>query len=120
MGHVDEGVERVMERNVTRVMLNTNVRRIARDDRFLGFLHDHRDQIEVYLQFDSLEERPLRTLRGADLRDVRRRALENLERHGISTTLVVTVVDEPNDTGSVTSAGTSCSVSVKSPVAGPW
>src|SRR5258708_27935979 len=36
-------------------------------------------------------------LRGADLRGVRRQALENLERHGISTTLVVTVKRGVND-----------------------
>ena len=36
-------------------------------------------------------------LRGADLRRVRREALENLERHGISTTLVVTVKRGVND-----------------------
>ena len=36
-------------------------------------------------------------LRGADLRRVREEALENLERHGISTTLVVTVKRGVND-----------------------
>ena len=33
---------------------------------------------EVYLQFDSLRERPLRVLRGVDLREVRSKALERL------------------------------------------
>ena len=42
---------------------------------------------EVYLQFDSLEAEPLKTLRGADLRTVRQRALERLNRLGVSTTL---------------------------------
>jgi uncharacterized radical SAM superfamily Fe-S cluster-containing enzyme len=36
-------------------------------------------------------------LRGADLRRVRQEALENLERHGVSTTLVVTVKRGVND-----------------------
>jgi 7,8-dihydro-6-hydroxymethylpterin dimethyltransferase len=52
---------------------------------------------EVYLQFDSLRGESLRRLRGADLSDVRRRALEALNRHGISTTLVVTLVKGVND-----------------------
>jgi uncharacterized radical SAM superfamily Fe-S cluster-containing enzyme len=36
-------------------------------------------------------------LRGADLRRVRQQALENLERHNVSTTLVVTVKGGVND-----------------------
>ena len=36
-------------------------------------------------------------LRGADLRDVRRKALENLEAHNVSTTLVVTLQKGLND-----------------------
>ena len=52
---------------------------------------------EVYLQFDSLEAAPLLALRGADLRDVHARALERLNRLGISTTLVVTLKKGLND-----------------------
>lgn len=46
---------------------------------------------EVYLQFDSQSADALKRLRGEDLRKVRERALERLNRHGISTTLVVTL-----------------------------
>ena len=53
---------------------------------------------EVYLQFDSLRARGAACeLRGADLRDVRREALERLNEHGISTTLVVTLKKGLND-----------------------
>jgi len=52
---------------------------------------------EVYLQFDSFERDPLMQLRGADLRSVRERALERLNRHNISTTLVVTLKKGAND-----------------------
>ena len=53
---------------------------------------------EVYLQFDSFErEAAAATLRGADLRDVREQALERLNRHDISTTLVVTLKKGVND-----------------------
>ena len=51
----------------------------------------------MYLQFDSFERDPLIALRGADLRDVRARALERLNRLGISTTLVVTLKKGLND-----------------------
>lgn len=47
--------------------------------------------LEVYLQFDSLDERVLREIRGEDLREVRLRALEHLESYGVATTLVSVV-----------------------------
>jgi len=53
--------------------------------------------LEVYLQFDSLQRDALVELRGADLRKIRQQALENLERAGLSTTLVATVKRGVND-----------------------
>jgi hypothetical protein len=47
----------------------------------------HMPGFEVYLQFDSFEEGPLRELRGVDLRSVRQNALARLNELGISTTL---------------------------------
>jgi uncharacterized radical SAM superfamily Fe-S cluster-containing enzyme len=52
---------------------------------------------EVYLQFDALSEQALRTIRGADLRRVRERALDALDAAGISTTLVCVVRKGVND-----------------------
>ncbi len=51
----------------------------------------------MYLQFDSLKAEPLFVLRGADLRAIRKRAIERLNRLGISTTLVVTLQKGLND-----------------------
>lgn len=84
-------------RPIRHLMVNTNGVRIAKDPDFAARLASYMPGFEVYLQYDSADEHALRTLRGADLRDVRRRALENLDRHGISTTLVVTVVKGLND-----------------------
>jgi uncharacterized radical SAM superfamily Fe-S cluster-containing enzyme len=53
--------------------------------------------LEVYLQFDSFEQAALVTLRGADLRSIRERAIERLNELGVSTTLVVTVKKGLND-----------------------
>src|SRR3954468_767081 len=78
-------------RPIRHVMINTNGLRIAQEPDFVARLAERKRGLEVYLQFDSLERDALMNLRGADLRRVRRDALENLERHGISTTLVVTV-----------------------------
>ncbi|MEJ0074249.1 MAG: radical SAM protein [Alphaproteobacteria bacterium] len=78
-------------RPIRHVMINSNGLRIAREPDFVARLAERKRGLEVYLQFDSLERDALMNLRGADLRRVRQEALENLERHGISTTLVVTV-----------------------------
>jgi 7,8-dihydro-6-hydroxymethylpterin dimethyltransferase len=64
---------------------------------FAQRLAEYMPDFEIYLQFDSLERDPLLALRGADLRDVRARALERLNRLGVSTTLVVTLKKGLND-----------------------
>ncbi|MBE9013997.1 radical SAM protein, partial [Pseudanabaenaceae cyanobacterium LEGE 13415] len=51
----------------------------------------------VYLQFDSFEEKALRELRGADLRNIREKAIAHLNEFGISTTLVATIKKGLND-----------------------
>lgn len=78
-------------------MLNTNGIRIAQEDGFAERLAGYAPGFEVYLQFDSLREGPLRTLRGADLRRVREQALAKLNALDLSTTLVVTVRRGSND-----------------------
>jgi hypothetical protein len=78
-------------------MVNTNGIRIAQDEDFAKRLGDFMPQFEVYLQFDSLRREPLMQLRGADLRSIREKALERLNKFGISTTLVVTVERGVND-----------------------
>lgn len=84
-------------RPIRHLMLNTNGLRIAAEPEFAARLAEYMPAFEVYLQFDSLEANPLVRLRGQDLREVRRRALERLNEHGISTTLVVTVQKGLND-----------------------
>lgn len=84
-------------RPIKHLMVNTNGVRIANDEAFVRRLATYMPGFEVYLQFDSLEEETLRSLRGEDLRDVRRRAIEHLNRHGISTNLVVTLKKGLND-----------------------
>lgn len=84
-------------RPIKHLMVNTNGLRIARDEEFAKRLAGYGAGFEIYLQFDSLEAAPLVALRGADLRRVREQALERLERHGVSTTLVVTLKKGLND-----------------------
>jgi uncharacterized radical SAM superfamily Fe-S cluster-containing enzyme len=90
-------LEAVRARPIRHVMINTNGLRLAREPDFVAQLAEQKRGLEIYLQFDSLKREALMNLRGADLRRTRREALENLERHGISTTLVVTVKRGVND-----------------------
>jgi uncharacterized radical SAM superfamily Fe-S cluster-containing enzyme len=84
-------------RPIKHLMVNTNGLRIAADAEFARRLVDYMPGFEVYLQFDSLEPSPLKVLRGVDLCDVRRKALDRLNEHNISTTLVVTLKKGLND-----------------------
>ncbi len=84
-------------RPIRHLMLNTNGVRIATEAGFAERLADYAPRFEVYLQFDSLEEAPLKALRGADLRSVREKALAKLNALNLSTTLVVTVRKGLND-----------------------
>ncbi|HUB52002.1 MAG TPA: radical SAM protein [Terracidiphilus sp.] len=90
-------LEMCKERPIRHLMVNTNGIRIAQDEAFAERLATFMPQFEIYLQFDSLRREPLMQLRGADLRSIREKALERLNRHGISTTLVVTVERGVND-----------------------
>lgn len=84
-------------RPIRHLMVNTNGIRIATDDAFAERLASYMPEFEIYLQFDSLRREPLMQLRGADLRSIREKALEKLNRLGVSTTLVVTVERGVND-----------------------
>jgi uncharacterized radical SAM superfamily Fe-S cluster-containing enzyme len=82
---------------IRHLMVNTNGLRIAESEEFTARLAGYMPDFEIYLQFDSFEREALMDLRGADLRRIREQALERLNRHGISTTLVVTVKKGVND-----------------------
>ena len=61
-------------------MVNTNGIRIAQE-RISPRLAEYGPGFEIYLQFDSFERDALMYFRGADLRRIRERALEKLNRH---------------------------------------
>lgn len=84
-------------RPIRHLMVNTNGLRIAREPEFAARLASYMPGFELYLQFDSLRDEVHQELRGARLRDVRLRALDRLNHHDISTTLVVTVRKGLND-----------------------
>ena len=84
-------------RQIRHLMVNTNGIRIANEEGFAARLKEYAPGFEVYLQWDSLRPEALRRLRGVDLVSVRERALDALNRVGLSTTLVMTVARDVND-----------------------
>ncbi|WP_227999816.1 radical SAM protein [Nocardia australiensis] len=84
-------------RPITRILINTNGIRIARDDELLRLLAHHRERVEVYLQFDGVSAAASQHHRGGDLRRRKSEALERLSASEIFTTLVMTAALDVND-----------------------
>ncbi len=82
---------------ITRIMLNTNGRRIATDDALVQVLSQARQKLEVYLQFDGLRPATYIALRGADVSQEKLAALERLNAAQVFTTLVPTIARGINE-----------------------
>jgi 7,8-dihydro-6-hydroxymethylpterin dimethyltransferase len=84
-------------RPITRILINSNGIRIASDNALLDLLTEHRERVEVYLQYDGLSLTAHRHHRGGDLRRAKSEALQRLSKRGIFTTLVMTAALGVND-----------------------
>jgi uncharacterized radical SAM superfamily Fe-S cluster-containing enzyme len=78
------------------LMINTNGIRLAHDPALVQELATMRDRLEIYLQFDGLEQRASEVLRGEKLLDTKLAALEVLRQHNLRCTLVCTVDHNTN------------------------
>jgi 7,8-dihydro-6-hydroxymethylpterin dimethyltransferase len=93
-----ELLREVAARNVVRVLINTNGVRVAREDELLDLLTEHRERVEVYLQYDGESADASRHHRGGDLRALKERAIDRLSERAIFTTLTMTAALGVNDT----------------------
>ena len=85
-----EFIRAAKQRGISFVMVNTNGKRIARDDRFLEQLNEVRPAI--YFQFDGFDSETYRILRGEpNILEEKLRALDRLGQIGLSVTLVPAV-----------------------------
>jgi uncharacterized radical SAM superfamily Fe-S cluster-containing enzyme len=78
------------------LLINTNGIRLANDPDFaarLGTMFE-KGGLQIYLQFDGPHEAGQQTLRGADLRSVRLRAIEQCGKNRLPITLAMTVTSE--------------------------
>lgn len=78
------------------LLLNTNGVRIANDPAFAAELSRSFDYggLQLYLQFDGVQLEGQHFLRGADLRETRRRAIERCGEMNLPITLAMTVTPE--------------------------
>jgi uncharacterized radical SAM superfamily Fe-S cluster-containing enzyme len=78
------------------LLLNTNGVRIANDAKFAEQLSRSFDYggLQLYLQFDGVQLEGQHFLRGADLRETRRRAIERCAEMNLPITLAMTVTPE--------------------------
>lgn len=89
-----EFVDLAQRRPIRTVVLNTNGIRLASDTAFVAALGERNRpgrSVSVYLQFDGLDERTHREIRGRDLREIKQRALDNCAEAGLTVTLVAAI-----------------------------
>jgi uncharacterized radical SAM superfamily Fe-S cluster-containing enzyme len=92
--HILDFVDAAQARPIKVVNLNTNGIRLATDRRFVAALAERNRPgrpVNVYLQFDGFDERTHREIRGRDLRELKRRALDNCAEAGLTVTLVAAI-----------------------------
>ncbi|MDX1690023.1 MAG: radical SAM protein [Acidimicrobiia bacterium] len=90
-------LRKLVDLPIVRIIVNSNGVTMARDDELVGFLADHAERIEVYLQFDGFRRETSLHHRGADLRAMKERAIERLTSAGVFVTLTMTVSLGVND-----------------------
>jgi hypothetical protein len=96
-----EFIDMAQARPITNVNLNTNGIRLASDRRFVAELGERNRRegrwVNIYMQFDGLDEATHRTIRGRDLRKIKQQALDNCAAEGLTVTLVAAIEKGVNE-----------------------
>jgi hypothetical protein len=99
--HILEFIDAAQARPIRNVNVNTNGIRLASDRAFVAELgeRNRRDgrSVNIYLQFDGLDEATHRQIRGRDLRKIKQRALDNCATEGLTVTLVAAIEKNVNE-----------------------
>jgi 7,8-dihydro-6-hydroxymethylpterin dimethyltransferase len=86
-----EFLQLATDKGIGLVTLNTNGLRLAHDRAFVAALAAIDPKPRIYLQFDGLEERTHRDIRGRDLRTAKTRALEHCAEFGLTVILAAAI-----------------------------
>ncbi|GIW98721.1 MAG: hypothetical protein KatS3mg111_2054 [Pirellulaceae bacterium] len=87
----EQAVEYAMRQRIDYVQINTNGIRLAKDDALIHWLAQYKDRLEVFLQFDGLDDEVYERLRGRRLLETKLAVLDRLEEAGLNITLAVTL-----------------------------
>lgn len=79
------------DKKIKYVLLNTNGLKIADDEKFAKELSQFKGGFEIYLQFDSFDDKVLESFRGRKMLALKMKAIENLTKYKIPVTLVSTI-----------------------------
>ena len=88
-----ELLDTALAEKVNRILINTNGRRLLQDDRLFEKIKQHRDRIEIYLQFDGFDDNVYQDLRGQKLLAEKLRIIDKLDENEIKICLAVTVYE---------------------------
>ncbi|MBT4512496.1 MAG: radical SAM protein [Chloroflexi bacterium] len=91
-----EIISMAKEMGFPHIQINTNGIRLAKDKDYLQRLKEARTDL-IYLQFDGVSDDVYQKIRGVDLVDLKRRAIENCAEAKIGVQLVPTVIPNVND-----------------------
>ncbi len=89
-------IKYIRSRGVKYVQLNSNGLRLAEDEAYVKALAEAGLSF-VFLQFDGADDSVYRVLRGRDLFEAKRKAIEVCGKYGLGVTLVPTLVRGVND-----------------------
>ncbi|HEY3240154.1 MAG TPA: radical SAM protein, partial [Acidimicrobiia bacterium] len=92
-----EFLQLATDKGIGLVTLNTNGIRLAHDRRFVTALAAIDPKPRIYLQFDGLEERTHREIRGRDLRAAKQKALDHCAELGLLVILVAAIERDLNE-----------------------
>lgn len=84
-------VDEALARPIDYVMINTNGIRLSKDPVLMDRLAVNRKRIEIYFQWDGCDHDDVMRIRGEDLIDIKRRALDRLAEADLNVTLVSTL-----------------------------
>lgn len=83
-----------LKEDIGRILINTNGLNLLTDTVIFDFIKQHKDRIEIYLQFDGFDDNVYKTLRGKALLKQKQNILEKLNKAEIKICLAVTVYQE--------------------------
>lgn len=87
----DELLNAALKADVGRVLINTNGLALLDDEKLFALIKDHRDRVEVYLQFDGFDDEVYKALRGRPLLKEKLSLIEKLNAAEVKICLAVTV-----------------------------